>query len=388
VETATTAQLVNILLVDDKQENLVALEQLLARPDRQLITAHSGNEALRLLLKHEFAVVLLDVEMPNMDGYEVAELMRSAERTRLVPIIFVTAGDRSEERVFRGYEAGAVDFLYKPIGAHTLQSKVDVFVDLYRKTTELTAANASLERATALLREKVLDLENVSQTLSHDLRAPLRSIRSFTQILAESLSGKLDAEQIDALDRVLRGTARMTNMIDELFDLLKVSGDDSPYGDVDVSAVLVDILENLRSEIEHSGARITHSELPTVHANRMLVGQILQNLVSNAVKFCGDRDPFVQVTADRRGDAWEFAVRDSGVGILPEDRERVFRLFERVGKTATGTGVGLALCKRAVEKLGGQIWVHSEPGNGTTFRFTIPHRRGDQTSQSRSTPSK
>lgn len=388
VETVTTAQLVSILLVDDKQENLVALEQLLTRPDRQLICAHSGNEALRLLLKHEFAVVLLDVEMPNMDGYEVAELMRSAERTRLVPIIFVTAGDRSEERVFRGYEAGAVDFLYKPIGAHTLKSKVDVFVDLYRKTTELTAANASLEQTTALLREKVLDLENVSQTLSHDLRAPLRSIRSFTQILAESLSGKLDAEQSDAIDRVLRGTARMTNMIDELFDLLKVSGDDTPHGDVDVSAVLVDVLENLRSEIQQSGARISHGELPTVHANRMLVGQILQNLVANAVKFCGDRDPIVEVTADRRGDAWEFAVRDSGVGILPEDRERVFRLFERVGKTAAGTGVGLALCKRAVEKLGGRIWIHSEPGSGTTFRFTIPRHKGDQTSQSRSTPSR
>jgi two-component system sensor histidine kinase/response regulator len=388
VETVTVAQLVNILLVDDKQENLVAIEQLLARPDRQLICAHSGNEALRLLLKHDFAVVLLDVEMPNMDGYEVAELMRSAERTRLVPIIFVTAGDRSEERVFRGYEAGAVDFLYKPIGAHTLKSKVDVFVDLYRKTTELTAANASLERASALLREKVLDLENVSQTLSHDLRAPLRSIRSFTQILAESLSGKLDAEQRDALDRVLRGTARMTNMIDELFDLLKVSGDDSPYVDVDVSAVLADVLENLRSEIEHSRARINHGELPTVHGNRMLVGQVLQNLIANAVKFCGDRDPVVQVTADRRGEAWEFAVRDSGVGILPEDRERVFRLFERVGKAAAGTGVGLALCKRAVEKLGGQIWVHSEPGSGTTFRFTIPRRKDDHTSLSRSTPSR
>jgi two-component system, sensor histidine kinase and response regulator len=388
VEVVTTAQLVNILLVDDKQENLVALEQLLARPDRQLICAHSGNEALRLLLKHDFAVVLLDVEMPNMDGYEVAELMRSAERTRLVPIIFVTAGDRSEERVFRGYEAGAVDFLYKPIGAQTLRSKVDVFVDLYRKTTELTAANASLERTTALLHEKVSDLENVSQTLSHDLRAPLRSIRAFTQILAESLSGKLDAEQTDALDRVLRGTARMTNMIEELFDLLKVSGDDTPYGDVDVSAVLVDVLENLRNEIEYSGARITHGELPTVHANRLLVSQILQNLVSNAVKFCGNRDPAVQITADHRGDAWEFAVRDTGVGILPEDRERVFRPFERVGKTAAGTGVGLALCKRAVEKLGGQIWIDSEPGSGTTFRFTIPHRKGDQTSQARKTPSR
>ncbi|MGH2899289.1 MAG: sensor histidine kinase [Solirubrobacteraceae bacterium] len=383
-----TTQVVNILLVDDKHENLLALEELLARPDRQLVTAHSGNDALRLLLKHDFAVVLLDVEMPSMDGYEVAELMRSAERTRLIPIIFVTAGDRSEERVFRGYEAGAVDFLYKPVASHTLRSKVDVFVELYRKTWALAAANTTLERTTALLRERVADLENVSHTLSHDLRAPLRSIRSFTQILGESLTGKLDAEQADALDRVLRGTARMSNMVDELFELLKVSGDDTPHGDVDVAAVLADVLENLRSEIERAGARISSSALPIVHGNRMLIGQILQNLISNAVKFSGDRDATVQVSAERRADAWELAVRDNGVGILPEDRERVFLLFERAGKTAAGTGVGLALCKRAVEKLGGRIWVDPEADSGTTFRFTVPHRKGDQTSQSRSTPSK
>jgi len=369
----TPSQVVNILLVDDKQENLVALEQLLEQPGRQLISAHSGNDALRLLLKHDFAVVLLDVEMPAMDGYEVAELMRSAERTRLVPIIFVTAGDRSEERTFRGYEAGAVDFLYKPISAHTLKSKVDVFVDLYRKTQQLTQANSTLERTSALLREKISDLENVSQTLSHDLRAPLRSIRSFTQILAESLTGKLDADQSDALERVLRGTRRMSNMIDELFELLKVSADDTPYGDVDATAVLADVLESLRSDIQHAGARISHGALPIVHANRMLVGQIFQNLISNAVKFCGDNAPVVEVVADRRGDGWEFAVRDNGVGILPEDRERVFRLFARAGKDTAGAGVGLALCRRAVEKLGGKIWLHSERGAGTTFRFTIPH---------------
>jgi two-component system, sensor histidine kinase and response regulator len=368
-----TSQVVNILLVDDKQENLVALEQLLEQPGRQLICAHSGNDALRLLLKHEFAVVLLDVEMPAMDGYEVAELMRSAERTRLVPIIFVTAGDRSEERTFRGYEAGAVDFLYKPVSAHTLKSKVDVFVDLYRKNQQLLITNATLERTSALLREKVSDLENVSQTLSHDLRAPLRSIRSFTQILAESLAGTLDAEQADALDRVLRGTRRMSNMIDELFELLKVSADDTPYGDVDMTAVLEDVLESLRIDIEHAGAQISHGALPIVHGNRMLVGQILQNLISNAVKFCGDNAPRVEITADRRGDVWEFAVRDNGIGILPEDRERVFRLFARAGTDTAGAGVGLALCKRAVEKLGGKIWLHSERGGGTTFRFTIPH---------------
>ena len=366
------ASLVSILLVDDKQENLFALEELLRKPDRWLVKASSGNDALRLLLKHDFAVVLLDVEMPEMDGYEVAELMRSTERTRLVPIIFVTAGDRSEERTFRGYEAGAVDFLYKPIDAHTLETKVGVFVELYRKTRELGQANAELERTSALLRDKVADLENVSHTLSHDLRAPLRSIRGFTQILAETLAGKLDAEQADAIERVLQASARMAGMIDELFELLRLGAQDAPRSPVDVAGVVAGVLDNLRSDIATHNAQITCDELPAVHTNRLLLGQVLQNLISNAIKFHASGPPVVHVGAQRRGDGWEFAVRDNGVGIGADDQQRVFRLFERVTGSVPGTGVGLALCKRASDKLGGRIWLDSAPGAGTTFYFTIP----------------
>jgi two-component system sensor histidine kinase/response regulator len=363
------SQPVSILLVDDKPENLVALEELLRQPDRRLVRASSGNEALRLLLKHDFAVVLLDVEMPDMDGYETAQLMRSAERTRTVPIVFVTAGDRSEERIFRGYEAGAVDFLYKPVDAHILVAKVAVFVELYRKTRDLAAANAALERTTDLLRDKVAELENVSHTLSHDLRAPLRSIRSFAEILAASLQGALDDEQADALGRVLRGSTRMASMLDELYELLRLGADSAPRSDVDLAAVLADILDDLGSDIVQTGARITHGALPTVRTNRVLVHQIFLNLIANALKFRGDREPVVHVTAERRADAWELAVRDNGVGIPREAHERVFKLFERVA--GAGAGVGLALCKRAVEKLGGRIWLASEPGAGTAFYFTL-----------------
>jgi len=380
--------LVTILLVDDKPENLVALEELLRHPGRRLVKASSGNDALRMLLKHEFAVVLLDVEMPEMDGYEVAELMRSAERTRLIPIIFVTAGDRSEERTFRGYEAGAVDFLYKPIEAHTLTSKVDVFVELHRKTHELAEANANLERTTAMLRDKIADLENVSHTLSHDLRGPLRSINAFSHILAESLAGQLDAEQRDAFDRMQQASRRIAEMVDELFELLRLGAQDAPRAPVDVANVLAGVLDSLRGDIVRSAVRVTCDALPTVHASRVLVGQILQNLIGNAIKFCGDREPVVHVTAQRRGDAWEFAVRDNGVGIQPEDRERVFRMFERVGGgNVAGTGVGLALCKRAAEKLGGRIWLDSVPGEGTTFYFTICDEPPRAASQVRSSPS-
>ncbi|HEY0479154.1 MAG TPA: ATP-binding protein [Kofleriaceae bacterium] len=366
------AALVSILLVDDKLENLVALEELLKQPERRLVKASSGNDALRMLLKDEFAVVLLDVEMPEMDGYEVAELMRSSDRTRLVPIIFVTAGDRSEERTFRGYEVGAADFLYKPIDAHTLKSKVGVFVELYQKGRELAAANANLERTAAQLRDKIAELENVSHALSHDLRAPLRSVRSFSEILAELLAGKLDAEQEDVLGRVMQGSLRAVEMIDGLFELLRVGAEDAPRVEVDAGAVLAGILENLRDDVTRAGARVTCDALPTVYTSRVLLGQVLQNLISNAIKFHRGEAARVHVGAQRRGDAWEFAVRDDGAGIDPTDQERVFRLFERVAGQVPGTGVGLALCKRAMEKLGGRIWLDSVVGVGTTFYFTIP----------------
>lgn len=357
----------NILVVDDKPENVFALEELLRQPDRSIYTALSGNDALRLLLKHQFALVLLDVEMPDMDGYETAQLMRSAERTRLVPIIFVTAGDRSEERTFKGYEVGAIDFLHKPINSHALKSKVDLFIALDRKTREL-------ERASTALRERVSDLEYVHQTLSHDLRAPLRSIRSFSQVLAESRNS-LDPGAADALDRVVKAASRMTAMVDELYDLLRVSADQTEPTEIEVGAVLRDVLENLRSDLQAAGAVVTHDELPRVRANRRLLVQILQNLIANAISFRGTDVPAIHIGALRRADDWQFSVHDNGVGIPATDRDRVFNLFSKLDTARSGSGVGLALCARAVEKMGGRIWIGTESTGGTTFYFTIPDHR-------------
>ena len=358
---------VNLLLVDDRPENLVVLEELLEQPDRKLLKATSGNEALRLLLKHDVALVLLDLQMPGMDGYEVAQLMRAVEGTRLVPIIFVTAGDRSEEQMFRGYEAGAVDFLYKPINAHTLRSKVNVFIELHRKTREL-------ERTTSVLHEKVTDLENVSHTLSHDLRAPLRSIRSFAQIIEETQLERLDDEGRDALSRVLKASERMSRMVDDLYRLLRLSGDEVVSSEVNVVTVLDEVVAGLDSDLTGAGATVTHDALPTVRGNRLLLAQVFQNLIANSIKFKAAESPRIHVTAQRVAKDWQFSVRDNGVGIPADERERVFRLFHRLTSDADGTGVGLTLCKRAVEKLGGTIWVAPE-GPGATVCFTIPDPR-------------
>ena len=364
---------VSILIVDDQPKNLTVLEGLLEQPGVQLVRATSGNDALRCLLKQEVALVLLDVEMPGMDGYEVAQLMRAREQTRLIPIIFVTAGDRSEERTFRGYEAGAVDFLYKPINSHTLTHKVNVFLELFRKTRQLERVNRTLQETSESLREKVADLENVSHTLGHDLRSPLRSIIGFSRVLAEELGETLEGDAKSALERVMQGGERMSRMVDGLYALLRVSSSERGSAEVDTAIVLRDVVENLRSDLDAAGATVSSASLPRVRGNTVLVGQILQNLIANAIKFRGAEPPAIQVSARRVTDAWQFSVRDNGVGIAPADRARVFKLFERVDAKSAGTGVGLALCRRAVEKLGGTIWVDANEGApGATFFFTVP----------------
>jgi signal transduction histidine kinase len=363
-----------ILLVDDKPENLLALEELLKQPDRHIIRAGSGQEALRLLLKHEVALVLLDVQMPEMDGYETAQLMRGAGPTRSVPIIFLTAGDRSEERAFRGFEVGAVDFLYKPINPLVLQNKVDVFVQLHRRNQDLRAVNSALERTSAVLSEKVADLEDVNRTISHDLRAPVRALRGFTQLLEESLEGKLEGEAQHFMNRITQAADRMTRMLDDLYALLRMSASAETFPLTDCSVVLRDVLADVGSDVEAAGAVVTSDEMPTIRVSPVLLGQILQNLIGNALKFRNGTGPHIHVGAEAQAGVWRFNVRDDGLGIPEDAHARIFNLFSRLGSDGPGTGVGLALCKRAVEKHGGRIWVESRPREGSTFYFTIPER--------------
>jgi two-component system, sensor histidine kinase and response regulator len=367
---------VNLLIVDDKPENVFALEELLNRPGREVFKATSGNDALRLMLRHDFAVVLLDVEMPGMDGYETAELMRSAERTKLVPIIFVTAGDRSEERMFRGYAAGAVDFLYKPINARVLESKVDVFVDIYRKTRDLERTNAALARAGTALRERVSDLENVSRTLSHDLRAPLRSIRSFSTALADTLAGQLDAEAQGWLDRLVRASDRMAHMVDDLFALLQLSAVDQLTSEIDLNAVIEGVIENLKVDLEQAAGVVTHDSLPTARGHEILFVQILQNLIANAVKFTRTR-PRAEIeigTASGKPDEVVVFVKDNGVGFDMKYVHKLFGVFQRLHRPEAfeGTGIGLATVQRIVARHGGRVWAEGAIDGGATFYIAAP----------------
>ena len=390
----------SILLVDDRPENLLALEEVLRPLGQHLVRATSGEEALKRVLTDDFAVILLDVQMPGLDGFETAAHIKQRERSRHIPIIFLTAISREPAHVVQGYAAGAVDFLTKPFEPWLLRSKVAVFLDLHRK-------NVLLERQAHLLRETLAqrtqaqqalvrkalelrasneelqrsnrDLAQFASIVSHDLGQPLLTISGFLQLLRRLLGDKLDAAGAHALDGALQGAERMRMITDDLLAYSRVGTAPPTREPVDLAALVGQTRDNLGFAIAESGAEVVAEELPTVMGQRSLLAQLLQNLVANALKFVPPGvAPVVRLTCEDQGTAWCVSVRDNGIGVPDDDRERIFEMFQRLPEREAypGTGIGLAICKRVVELHGGRIWVEPAPGGGSAFRFTIARPEG------------
>jgi len=377
----------NILIVDDKRENLLALESLLETKETNILKASSGNEALAQLLEHDCAVTLLDVQMPDMDGFETAALIRQNRKTRNVPIIFVTAINKEEKYVFRGYELGAVDYLFKPLQPTVVQAKVNAFIEQYKQKQELNTKAVELENLNATLcqvnskldmslRElRILneDLERFASIASHDLKEPLRTIRSFLQLLERKIEGKLDSEAKDYLQFVLNGASRMNLLVEDLLKYTRAGATQLNLQAIESHEVLESAIQNLALLIEESKGKVERGTLPNVFGDRTQLIQLFQNLLNNAIKFRGDKEPGIRIHAIDRGNEWEFVFEDNGMGIAQADQEKIFALFHRLHSKSEidGSGIGLAVCKRIVERHGGKIWVESQPGMGAAFHFTI-----------------
>jgi len=520
--TALETKSANILIVDDRADKLLALEAILSSLGENIVKARSGKEALRQLLQQEFAVILLDVSMPVMDGFETAALIRKRPNTEHTPIIFITSISQSETNVFKGYSLGAVDYMLTPIIPDILRTKVSVLVELHRKSevirqqaeelaraeefrhqqqlsvvedrleaetrrnrfftlsldllaiasfndffiqlnpmwestlgytvdelrarsiiefvhpedrtataeqlnqiklwaapvyfenryrcrdgsfrwlgwsaapfpaeqlvyifarditerkgseSEIKLLNGELERRIRELTEINRELEAFGYSISHDLRAPLRSIRSFSQFLREHAGATLDAEAEDYLKRVEGAAKYMDLLLLDLLQYSRLNGGELELSPVDLEGAVRDVLSSIEREVEERKAEVrVNGSLGAVTAHPATVRQVFYNLISNAVKFVEPgQTPLVEISAEKTGDLTKIWVADHGIGIAPQHHQKIFGLFQRLHSTESypGTGIGLALVRKGVERMGGQIGLESEIGKGTRFWFEL-----------------
>ena len=369
---------VSFLLVDDLEENLFALEALLGRDDLNILKARSGDEALELLLKNDVALALIDVQMPGLNGFELAELMRGNERTRRIPIIFVTAGNADAQRRFRGYGAGAVDFIYKPIEADVLRSKADVFFELFRQRQQIAAQRDALQAHAEALKDADVRKDEFLATLAHELRNPLAPLRHGLDILRRSPDSPEAVNIRDMMDRQL---AHLVRLIDDLLDVSRVT-----QGKVELRNERVNVAEIIRSAVEvsrpliDSAGHLLMVDLPSeaiwIEGDHTRLAQIVGNLLNNAAKYTPESG---RISLSVRGtdDTAVISVSDNGIGIAADMQSKVFELFTQVDnqldRARGGLGIGLALVKQLVDMHRGTITLESAgAAKGSTFYVRIP----------------
>ncbi|WP_296268277.1 hybrid sensor histidine kinase/response regulator [Pseudomonas sp. UBA6562] len=384
-----------LLIVDDLPENLLALEALIQGADRQVHQALSADQALSLLLEHDFALAILDVQMPGMNGFELAELMRGMEKTKHIPIVFVSAAGRDMDYAFKGYESGAVDFLHKPLDTLAVKSKVSVFVDLFRQREVLDRQLEALERGR---QEQALLLDQLQATqtelqhavrmrddfmsiVSHEVRTPLNGLILETQLRKMNLArGNLAAFSPEKLQSMVERDERQINslirLVEDMLDVSrirtgKLSIKPKPF---DLSALLLNLVERFDAQAEALQTRIELSACRPMCGNwdEFRVEQVLANLLSNALRY-GDRKT-VHVRMHQEGGMVCVQVQDQGIGISELNQKRIFQQFERVAAqhARSGLGLGLYISEQIVLAHGGRIEVHSEEGKGSTFSVYLP----------------
>lgn len=361
---------INILLVDDRIENLLALEVALRDPSYRLVQAVSGREAVQKAQEEDFAAILLDVQMPILDGFAAAKLIRESARSRFTPIIFITANHGSEYHERLGYEAGAVDYLFKPLNVGILRAKVSVFAELYRKNLEIQQ-QAMLIYA----RDEFLSIA------SHELKTPITPLglqmQSFISLVE---NGKLETVPREKLQRMLKNSfsqlERLTRLIDDLLDVSRItSGKLSLHPEpMDMSELVQSVAEGHAEEIKKANCVLTiDAKLPVVgNWDRFRVEQMLINLLSNALKY-GPGKP-LNIVVKQCDDQAIFSLKDQGIGISLEDQPRIFQRFERAvsSRHFGGLGLGLYIAAEIVKAHRGSISVESHPGAGALFSISLP----------------
>lgn len=390
-----TPDAAKVLIVDDLPGNLLALNALIRRDGREIFQASSGEEALDLLLEHEFALAILDVQMPGMSGFELAELMRGTEKTRQIPIIFVTAAGKEQNYAFTGYETGAVDFLYKPLDVDAVRSKVNVFVDLYNQRMETRRQVEALEKSrkeqellmqqlTAMqgeLQAAVRTRDDFISMATHELRTPLNTLYLESQLRKMQLDrGRADIFDVPYLHAMVARDRRqieaMMRLIDDMMDASRINSKQLSIRPVpmELSALLARVVENLSHQAAAAGSTITLDAGQPVTAlwDEFRIEQVVINLLTNALRY-GEGKP-VEVSLRLLPESACISVRDRGRGISAPDQLRIFEQFSRVASDdgTGGLGLGLFITRQLVQAHGGSISVESRQGEGSVFTVTLP----------------
>ena len=418
-QNATQKSDIKILLVDDREDNLFSIEAILEKDNYTIVKANSGREALKVLLhQQDFSLILMDVQMPELNGFDTATIIYERDKLRNIPIIFITAFSYDEDYIFKGYKTGGVDYIYKPINPELLRMKVSVFVDLYRKTQQLllhekklVAANKSLqkeieerkasEQKIKLLNEKLVqnnahlksineELDRFAYVASHDLQEPLRKIMVFSDKIL--MKENLDQETEKYFKKIVSASRRMQLLINDLLSFSRHSMSSSDFKKIDLNVLAKESIAELEIEIEKNNAKIHVDDLPAIWGVPSLIRQLFHNLIHNAIKFRKKTvEPIVHIQAQKisskdnslpikmlSGNShYKITVSDNGIGFDPKYTDEIFMVFKRLHSyhEFEGSGVGLSICKKIVEKHNGFITAQSKINEGSTFIIVLPEKQ-------------
>lgn len=365
----TVASLRRLLLIDDDliDRRAVRRQLSLSGCSAEIDEVETLADAEQALAGEPYDCVLLDYRLPDGEGIELLARSRAAERPLPAPVVVLTGHDE-EEVASACLNAGAQDYLVKG------KFEADALVRAIRYARDRWALRRKLEEKAAALERSNVELERFAYVASHDLQEPLRMVSSYTQLLERRYKAQLDDDARDFIAFAVDGANRMQRLINDLLAYSRISTRGKEPEPADAHAALGEALANLRALIDEHGGMVTNGDLPTVLADPPQLVRLLQNLVANAIRFHGEHPPHVHVEATPAGGEHVFSVRDNGIGIEPQYQERIFGVFQQLHPSSRygGTGIGLSICKRIVERHGGRIWVESEPGEGATFSFTLP----------------